>query len=27
MGAFPFWTFVGMLFIENTYGSPTEIPN
>ena len=27
MGAFPFWTFVGLLFIENTYGSPTEIPN
>ena len=27
MGAFPFWTFVGMLFIENTYGSPTEIPS
>jgi hypothetical protein len=27
MGAFPFWTFVGFLFIENTYGSPTEIPN
>ena len=27
MGAFPFWTFVGMLFIETTYGSPTEIPN
>ena len=26
MGAFPFWTFVGLLFIENTYGSPTEIP-
>ena len=27
MGAFPFWTFVGLLFIENTYGSPTEIPS
>ena len=27
MGAFPFWTFVGLLFIENSYGSPTEIPN
>jgi hypothetical protein len=27
MGAFPFWTFVGLLFIETTYGSPTEIPN
>ena len=27
MGAFPFWTFVGMLFIENTYGRPTEIPS
>ena len=27
MGAFPFWTFVGLLFIENTYGNPTEIPN
>jgi hypothetical protein len=27
MGAFPFWTFVGLLFIENTYGSPTDIPN
>ena len=27
MGAFPFWTFVGLLFIENTYGRPTEIPN
>ena len=27
MGAFPFWTFVGLLFIENNYGSPTEIPN
>ena len=27
MGAFPFWTFVGMLFIETTYGSPTEMPN
>jgi hypothetical protein len=27
MGAFPFWTFVGLLYIENTYGSPTEIPN
>ena len=27
MGAFPFWTFVGLLFIENTHGSPTEIPN
>ena len=27
MGAFPFWTFVGLLFIENTYGSPIEIPN
>jgi hypothetical protein len=27
MGAFPFWTFVGMLFIETTYGSPTETPN
>ena len=27
MGAFPFWTFVGLLFIENTYGKPTEIPN
>ena len=27
MGAFPFWTFVGVLFIENSYGSPTEIPN
>jgi hypothetical protein len=27
MGALPFWTFVGLLFIENTYGSPTEIPN
>ena len=27
MGAFPFWTFVGMLFIETTYGSPMEIPN
>ena len=27
MGAFPFWTFLGLLFIENTYGSPTEIPN
>jgi len=26
MGAFPFWTFVGLLFIENTYGNPTEIP-
>jgi len=26
MGAFPFWTFVGLLFIENTYGSPKEIP-
>ena len=26
MGAFPFWTFVGLLFIENTYGSPTETP-
>jgi hypothetical protein len=27
MGAFPFWTFVGLLFIENTYGSPIEIPS
>ena len=27
MGAFPFWTFVGLLFIENTYGSPTKIPS
>jgi hypothetical protein len=27
MGAFPFWTFVGLLFIENTYGNPTEIPS
>jgi hypothetical protein len=27
MGAFPFWTFVGLLFIETTYGNPTEIPN
>jgi hypothetical protein len=27
MGAYPFWTFVGLLFIENTYGSPTEIPS
>ena len=27
MGAFPFWTFVGLLFIENTYGRPTEIPS
>ena len=27
MGAFPFWTFVGLLFIENAYGSPTEIPS
>ena len=27
MGAFPFWTFVGLLFIENIYGSPTEIPS
>ena len=27
MGAFPFWTFVGLLFIETTYGSPTETPN
>ena len=27
MGAFPFWTFVGMFFIETTYGSPTETPN
>ena len=27
MGAFPFWTFVGLLFIENTHGRPTEIPN
>ena len=27
MGAFPFWTFVGLLFIETTYGKPTEIPN
>jgi hypothetical protein len=27
MGAFPFWTFVGLLFIENSYGSPTEIPS
>jgi hypothetical protein len=27
MGAFPFWTFVGLLFLENTYGSPTEIPS
>jgi hypothetical protein len=27
MGAFPFWTFVGLLFIENTYGKPTEIPS
>lgn len=27
MGAFPFWTFIGLLFIENTYGRPTEIPN
>ena len=27
MGAFPFWTFVGLLFIENTYGSPTETPS
>ena len=27
MGAFPFWTFVGLLFTENTYGRPTEIPN
>ena len=27
MGAFPFWTFVGILFIETTYGSPTETPN
>ena len=27
MGAFPFWTFVGLLFIENTYGRPTERPN
>jgi hypothetical protein len=27
MGAFPFWTFVGLLFIENTYGSPNEIPS
>ena len=27
MGAFPFWTFVGLLFIESTYGRPTEIPN
>jgi hypothetical protein len=27
MGAFPFWTFVGLLFIEDTYGSPTEIPS
>lgn len=26
MGAFPFWTFVGLLFIENTYGNPTDIP-
>ena len=26
MGAFPFWTFVGLLFIENTYGRPTETP-
>jgi hypothetical protein len=26
MGAFPFWTFVGLLFIENTYGRPIEIP-
>ena len=27
MGAFPFWTFVGLLFIENSYGNPTEIPS
>ena len=27
MGAFPFWTFVGLLFLENTYGNPIEIPN
>jgi len=27
MGAFPFWTFVGLLFIENSYGRPTEIPS
>ena len=27
MGAFPFWTFVGLFFIENTYGRPTEIPS
>jgi hypothetical protein len=27
MGAFPFWTFLGLLFIENTYGNPTEIPS
>jgi hypothetical protein len=27
MGALPFWTFVGLLFIETTYGSPTETPN
>ena len=27
MGAFPFWTFVGLLFIEKNYGNPTEIPN
>ena len=27
MGAFPFWTFVGLLFLENSYGNPTEIPN
>jgi hypothetical protein len=27
MGAFPFWTFVGLFFLETTYGSPTETPN
>jgi hypothetical protein len=27
MGAFPFWTFIGLLFIENTYGNPKEIPS
>ncbi len=27
MGAFPFWTFVGLLLIEDYYYKPKEIPN
>jgi hypothetical protein len=27
MGAFPFWTFVGLLLIEEYYYKPNEIPN